>query len=87
MKSYLITILIRDGDHEYSDKSILKLNDEQLENPLEILCLWTGFADAEPTEVYPNWYEIDSNYRHFQVYHIQEIEAEHVKILRLYGIY
>ena len=87
MKSYLITILIRDGDHEYSDKSILQLTGEQLESPSEILSLWTGFADTELTEVYPHWYEIDSNYRHFEVYSTQEIKPEHKEILNSYGIY
>lgn len=87
MKSYLITILIRDGDHEYSDKSILELTDEQLESPSEILCLWIGFPNTELTEVYPNWYEIDSDYRHFQVYSMREIKPEHAKILNSYDIY
>jgi hypothetical protein len=88
MKSYLITINIRDGEHEYTDKTILELTDEQTENPSGILSLWQGLSESEePVEVYSTWYELDSNYRHYQVYHIQEIEAEHARILRLYGIY
>jgi hypothetical protein len=52
------------------------------------LSLWQGLSESEePVEVYSTWYELDSNYRHYQVYHIQEIEAEHARILRLYGIY
>ena len=65
MKSYLITILIRDGDHEYTDKTILNLTDEQLANPSEILSLWRCLGeDEKPVEVYSTWYELDSNYRH-----------------------
>jgi len=87
MKSYLITINTRDGEHEYIDKTILELTDEQAENPSEIISLWRGFDD-KATEVWPTWYEFDSlDYRHYQVYHIQEIEPEHARILRLYGIY
>jgi len=88
MKSYFITILIRDGDNEYSDKTILQLTDEQLTNPSEILSLWRCLSeDEKPVEVYNKWYELDSNYQHYQVYHIQEIEAEHKEILHSYGIY
>ena len=56
MKSYLITILIRDGEHEYSDKTILELTDEQLESPSDIISLWRGFDD-KPNEAYSEWYE------------------------------
>ena len=88
MKSYLITILIRDGEHEYTDKSILKLTDDQLGKPSEILCLWSGFDDTEVTEVADQWYELDSNYRHFQVYSTQEIvRTEDKATLNFYGIY
>ena len=87
-KSYLITILIRDGDHEYTDKTILDLTEEQAQSPSEILSLWRCLGeDEKPVEVYSTWYELDSNYRHYQVYWIQEIEAEHARILRLYGIH
>ena len=87
MKSYLITINTRDGEYEYVDKTILELTDEQVDSPSEILSLWRGFDD-KATEAWPTWYEFGGlDYRHYQVYHIQEIEAEHARILRLYGIY
>ena len=87
MKSYLITINTRDGEHEYIDKTILELTDEQAESPSEILSLWRGFDD-KPEQTHISWYEFGNfDYRQYQVYHIQEIEAEHASILRLYGIY
>ena len=90
MKSYIVTINTRDGEHEYIDKTILELTDEQAESPSEILSLWRGFDDEaiKATEVWPTWYEFsDLDYRHYQVYYIQEIKPEHVEILHSYGIY
>jgi hypothetical protein len=87
MKSYLITINTRDGEYEYVDKTILELTDEQADSPSEILSLWRGFDD-KPKQTYISWYEFGGlDYRQYQVYHIQKIEAEHARILRLYGIY
>ena len=87
MKSYLITINTRDGEYEYVDKTILELTDEQVDSPSEILSLWRGFDD-KPKQTHISWYEFGNlDYRQYQVYHIQEIEAEHARILRLYGIY
>ena len=87
MKSYLITILIRDGEHEYSDKTILELTDEQLESPSDIISLWRGF-DNKPYEAYSEWYEFGGfDYRHYQVYSIQEIKPDDRQILPSYDIY
>jgi len=87
MKSYIVTINTRDGEYEYMDKTILELTDEQAESPSEILSLWRGSSD-KPDEVWTTWFEFGGfDHRHYQVYHIQEIEAEHVRILRKYGIY
>ena len=88
MKSYLITIIIRDGDHEYADKTILDLTDEQAEEPTDILSLWKC-VDEKPTEIHSAWYEFEGfDYRHYQVYHIQEIiKPEDKPILHSYGIY
>jgi len=87
MKSYIVTINTRDGEYEYIDKTILELTDEQAESPSEILSLWRG-SDDKPDEVWATWFEFRGfDHRHYQVYYIQEIEADHVRILRNYGIY
>ena len=84
MKTYLMTIVIRDGENEYFHRWIFECKD----NISDILVL-TAFVgcDTEDWSVFsPSWYENANDYRHFQVWSRQEIDEKDVLTLQKYGL-
>ena len=84
VKTYLITIETRDGEHEYWDRWIFECSEDITD--LGILKEFAGGEDEDWTNVYSSWWESTNSYRHFQVRDRQEIRPEDLEVLRRYGL-
>ena len=80
MKHYMICVVTRDGDFEYFDKSILGFSGDS-SDPQAVLEEYFG----EPlTNEYGKWWSLENDYRVYALYRMQEINTEHMDILKSY---
>lgn len=81
MKHYLITIQTRDGEFEYHSKHLLGFEGDPTDDQL-VLEDWFG---EELT--YCGWgrgYQIENDYRIYYLYHLKEVQPEHLSTLSQY---
>ena len=90
-KRYVVTIEIRDGEHEYFSTCQHQLDPEEMvkaeDRDAYILKDVHGY---DHVEAYVGWWEADNgyDYRLYRVYSLVEIkDPEHINVLKNYGIY
>ena len=90
-KRYVVTIEIRDGEHEYFSTCQHQLDPEEMDKAEDrdayILKDVHGYDHVES---WSGWWEADNgyDYRLYRVHSLKEIEEpEHVELLQSYGIY
>ena len=91
MKTYVVTIEIRDGEHEYFSTCQHQLDPEAMDKAEDrdsyILKDVHGY---DHVETWSGWWEADNgyDYRMYRVYSLVEIkDPEHINLLKNYGIY
>ena len=91
MKTYVVTIEIRDGEHEYLSTYQHQLDAEELDKAEDRdLYILKDLHGCDHIECWSGWWERDDgyDYRHYRVYSLVEIkEEEHISLLKSYGIY
>ena len=81
MKHYLITLQTRDGEFEYHSKHLLPFEGDTTDH----LMVLSGLFGEELT--YCDWsggYQIQDDYRLYSLYHMREVEPEHLSTLTQY---
>jgi len=90
-KRYVVTIEIRDGEHEYFSTCQHQLDPEEMgkaEN--RDAYVLKDINGHDHVESWSGWWEVDNgyDYRLYRIYSLVEIrELEHAEILRSYGVY
>ena len=91
MRRYVVTIQMRDGDHEYFSTCQQELDPSEIEKAEDrdayiLKCI----EGSDHVESWSGWYEDTEghDYRMYRVYSLIEIrEPEHAELLQSYGIY
>ena len=84
MKTYLVTVEIRDGDNEYLDKSLVEV---QTEHPTDELFIKEIYGDIPYDNFNKSWdIGYGAGYPLVRVSSWQEVKPEHIEILRYYGV-
>ena len=91
MKTYVVTIEIRDGEHEYFSTCQHELDPEAIDKAEDSdVYVLNDIHGDNHIESYTGWYEAENgyDYRLYRVYSLVEIkDPEHTKLLQSYGIY
>ena len=91
MKTYVVTIEIRDGEHEYFSTCQHQLDPEEMDKAEDRdAYILKDVHGCDHIECWSGWWEADNgyDYRMYRVYSLVEIEdPEHVNLLKNYGIY
>ena len=81
MKHYLITLQTRDGEFEYFQKILLTYDGDPTDHQAALEEL---FGEKLTSCEFSHGYQIEGDYRLYLLYHIREVEPEHLPILSQY---
>ena len=84
MKTYLVTVEIRDGDNEYLDKNLVEI---QTENPKDQMFIEEIYGDIPYDNFNESWdIGYGAGYPLVRINSWQEVKPEHIEILKYYGV-
>ena len=81
MKHYLVTLQTRDGEFEYFQKILLTYDGDPTDHQAVLEEL---FSEKLTSCEFSHGYQIENDYRLYLLYHIRELEPEHLPILSQY---
>lgn len=85
MKTFIVTIEIRDGDNEYDSKHLVEI---QSDHPTDDVIIEEIYGEI-PYDKFNDAWDIGygDGYPLVRVSSWQEVKPEHVEILRYYGVH
>ena len=84
MKTYLVTVEIRDGENEYLDKNLVQT---QTENPTDQMFVEEIYGEIPYDNFNESWdIGYGAGYPLVRINSWQEVKPEHVEILKYYGV-